>query len=300
MDRSIANKSTTCIQARIRRALLRVPLLSQKLQAGRAILRFGPWSHAARAIIRRYRPPHNGPAGETSRPLQLSVSQLAHALRVDGMAVANDLPQDLLTHIRAVTDELPPGEYGDFHEHPDVRAIVQCLDVLSVVRSYLGAEPELLECNVVVAHPESAGSPKIGSQRLFHFDYAGWHSLNLFVYLTDVEEGSGAHQVVAGTHCSRNMRDAIRPSIPDEEIMARYAGRIRTITGRAGTMFFEDTTAFHRRLLVRRRRVLLNVLYASHRSWLSKGRLIPKYSDYLRRAGTKASILGPAGKDTLH
>lgn len=87
--------------------------------------------------------------------------------------------------------------------------------------------------------------------------------------------------MVVGTHRSQNMRDAIWPWVPDDEIMAMYAGRVQTITGPADTMFFEDTEAFHRRLIMTRRRVMLNVLYASHRSWFSEGRLTPKYSDYL-------------------
>jgi hypothetical protein len=70
--------------------------------------------------------------------------------------------------------------------------------------------------------------------------------------------------------------------VPDEEIEARYPGRVRTITGPAGTMFFENTEAFHRRLMLKRRRVMVNVLYASHRSWASQGRLTPKYADYVR------------------
>ena len=286
MDTLVANKKKTCVQSRIRKALLGAPILSQRLQAGRAILRFGPWRHAVRAIICRWKPPRDGSVSDTVVPLQLNLPQLTQALRLDGIAMARELPPDLLNSIRAITDTLPPGEYGDFHVLPAVRELVRSSDVLGVVRGYLRAEPELLECNVVVARLEGAVTPKIGSQRLFHFDYAGWHSLNLFIYLTDVEEGSGAHQVVAGTHRSRKMWDAIRPSIPDEEITARYPGRVRTITGRAGTMFFEDTSALHRRQVVSRRRVLLNVLYASHRSWLSKGRLIRKYSDYLLSAGS--------------
>jgi hypothetical protein len=192
----------------------------------------------------------------------------------------------------------PPGEYGDFQDLPDIRALVECAEVLEIVRGYLDAEPELLECNLVVAHAEDPESPNINAQRRFHFDYAGWHSLNLFVYLTDVESDSGAHQVVAGTHCARKMRDAIRAWVPDDEIMTRYAGRVRTIAGRAGTMFFEDTAAFHRRLTLGRRRVMLNILYASHRSWLSKGRLIERYSDYLLRAGPKAAAKNTASPNT--
>ena len=195
--------------------------------------------------------------------------------------MAGHLPPEVLSRVRAITDELPPGEYGEFHELPDIRALVQSAEVLGVVRRYLCAEPELLECNLVVGHAESRGNANVAAQRLFHFDYAGWHSLNLFIYLTDVNEYSGAHQVVAGTHRGRRMYDAVRASIREEEIQARYAGRIRTIVGSAGTMFFEDTAAFHRRLILMQRRVMLNILYASHRSWLSRGRLVPKYSDYV-------------------
>jgi hypothetical protein len=133
-----------------------------------------------------------------------------------------------------------------------------------------------------VHRTEDPAKRPISPQRHFHFDYAGWHSLNLFVYLTDVADDSGAHQVVVGTHRRRQVRDAIRPWIPDDEIITRYGEQLRTIAGPAGTMFFEDTEAFHRRLMMKERRVMLNVLYASHRSWLSNGRLTPKYADYLR------------------
>ena len=89
--------------------------------------------------------------------------------------------------------------------------------------------------------------------------------------------------MVAGTHRHRPVRDAVRHWVGDDEIMARFPGRLRTVMGPAGTMFFEDTESFHRRLLVTRRRVLLNVLFASHRSWASKGRLVSKFADYLHR-----------------
>ena len=197
--------------------------------------------------------------------------------------MAGSLPSQVLGRIRAISDKLPPGEYGDFDEIPDVRALVQCVAIVNVARAYLQAEPELLECNLVVAHAESPDiSPRKGSQRQFHFDYAGWHSLNLFTYLTDVSEDAGAHQVVIGTHRVRKVWDALRVAIPDDEIKDRFRNRIRTITGPAGTMFFEDTSAFHRRQRHTSRRVMLNILYASHRGWLSKGRLTLRYADYVR------------------
>ena len=277
------------IQARLRKFLLTAPALTRSLQAGRAVLHVGPWRHGVRAMIRWRRPPHYGTGSGVPALTDLDAPLLVERLRVDGIAEAGSLPFDRVARIRAVTDALPPGEYGDFQSQPDVGVLVRSASVLNVVRAYLGAEPVLLECNVVVGHAEDPASPTIDAQRRFHFDYAGWHSLNLFVYLTDVDPASGAHQVVAGTHRHTPLSDAVRVFLPAAEIEARYRNRIRTIVGAAGTMFFEDTTAVHRRRMFERRRVMLNVLYASHRSWLSAGRLVPKYSDYLRARSENAS-----------
>ena len=278
------------IPFRIRKMLRATPGLTTALNSARAILHFGPWRHAARAAIRRARPPRYGQATLPAGGVSLDARALARTLRQDGMARAGQLPAEALDRVRAITEGLPPGEYADFHDQPDVRALVLGSGVLDVVRTYLGAEPELLECNLVVGHAEDPARTPIHVQRHFHFDFAGWESLNLFVYLTDVDDDSGAHQVVLGTHHSRLLRDALRPWVPDEEIGARYPDRVRTIAGPAGTMFFESTEAFHRRLIFKRRRAMLNVLYASHRSWASRGRLTPRYADHARaKAGLNAT-----------
>lgn len=283
MSTVTATDTASCIQAKIRRALGAAPTLTRTLQSGRAVLHFGPWRHAARALIRMARPPQEEAAAESPLLLQIDTTQVVNALRADGIAMAGLLPSDVLNSLRAVTDNMPPGEYGNFDDVPEVRALTRCAAATNVARRYLQAEPELLECNLVVSGAENpAVRPKKGSQRQFHFDYAGWHSLNLFVYLTNVAEQSGAHQIVVGTHRTRNAWDAVRVAIPDQEIEARFPNRVLTITGSAGTAFFEDTSAFHRRKTHTGRRVMLNILYASHRAWLSKGRLTLKYSDFLR------------------
>lgn len=297
MSKAITSKKGACVQAKIRRALLTAPTLIRMLQSGRAVLHFGPWRHVIRAAIRMARPPEEDASVQGASIVKLDSARLVETIRADGIVMAGSLPWEMLGRIRAISDGLPPGEYGDFDEIPDVRALVQCAAIVSVVRGYLQAEPELLECNLVVAHAESPDiSPRMGSQRQFHFDYAGWHSLNLFTYLTDVSEDTGANQVVIGTHRVRKAWDALRMAIPDDEIKDRFRNRIRTITGPAGTMFFEDTSAFHCRQRHTTRRVMLNILYASHRAWLSKGRLTLKYSDYVRVRDTKRDFVSdPVG-----
>lgn len=268
----------------VRRSLRRHKSLASFLRSARAAFHFGPWRGIARATIRLTRPPKRDATSSSLLPT-LQPERIAQQLRTDGVCSAGALPQAMIERLRAATASLPRAEYGAFHEaNADVAALVRDPSVLAVVRSYLGAEPVLLECNLVVHDSQPAHAPRaprpIGplSQRRFHFDFAGWHSLNLFVYLADVDEQSGAHEVAVGTHRRKTLRDAVRPSLDDDEALARFGPRIRAITGAAGTMFFEDTEAFHRRAAVARRRVLLNILFASHRSIFSHGRLVKPFA----------------------
>jgi hypothetical protein len=215
---------------------------------------------------------------------ELDPGDVCAALRSDGICVLGQLPPSFVRDLRGVTDTLPPREYARFHEaNEEVRKLVTDEAVLAVVRMYFGAEPEMLECNMVVGEMEDDAPTSANGQLRFHFDYAGWQSLNLFVYLTEVEPESGAHEIIPGTHRGKRLRHVIQPWLADEEVAACFGDRIRTIAGPAGTLFFENTEAFHRRRAVRNRRVMLNVLWASHRGMLSRGRLTNSYATYLER-----------------
>jgi hypothetical protein len=226
---------------------------------------------------------------------ELDPREVCCVLESDGMCVIGQLPPSFVSDLRGVTDTLPPRQYARFHEaNEEVHRLVTDEALLSVVRLYFGAEPELLECNMVVGEREDDAPTPGNAQLRFHFDYAGWHSLNLFVYLTDVEPGSGAHEIIPGTHRRKRLRHVIPPWLADEEVTACFGDRIRTIAGPAGTLFFENTEAFHRRRAIRGRRVMLNVLWASHRSILSRGRLTNPYATYPERRGRSRIGAGSA------
>lgn len=275
----------TVVLSGLRLWLRRKPGINQRLQAARALVHFGPWRHLFRAAIRWWRPPVGAlPNSSTSLLGDVDVAHVVRALHRDSVHVVGRLPDAFVARVRAVTDKLPLDHYGDFDaRNADVRALSRDPSVLEVLRAYFGSEPELLECTVVVHEAVTTPAGDVCPQRRFHFDYAGWQSLNLFVYLTDVDEDSSAHEVAAGSHRLRTLRDALRAFLSDEETARRFGSSIRRITGPAGTAFFENTEAFHRRGESRRRRVLLNMLFASHRGLLSRGRNVPPLAHYLDR-----------------
>jgi len=98
--------------------------------------------------------------------------------------------------------------------------------------------------------------------------------------------------VARGSHREIGPRDALRGTIDDDEARRRFGDRIQTVVGPAGTLFFENTEAFHRRLPGADHRVMLNLLYASHRGWLSHGRTSSRHlarrADRYRQARLEA------------
>src|SRR5690606_38080209 len=105
--------------------------------------------------------------------------------------------------------------------------------VKNVLRAYFKCEPVLLESTLVITGCHQTLG--ISEQNSFHFDYAGWQSLNLFVYLSDVTEDASCHMVAKGSHRNIPMRDLIRGSMTDEEAQLRFGASIQRIAGPAGT-----------------------------------------------------------------
>ena len=55
------------------------------------------------------------------------------------------------------------------------------------------------------------------------------------------------------------------PVLSYDEAVKRYGKRIKTITGRKGTVFFEDQTSYHQHSASKKPRLLLTISYLFHR-----------------------------------
>jgi hypothetical protein len=141
--------------------------------------------------------------------------------------------------------------------------------LLEVAARYLGTKPKLIGVNMWWSYPEQAdGAARDFAAQMFHFDLDDFKFLKFFFYLTDVDEASGPHVAVRGSH--RNKRRAsFRDQFEvrrygDEEILSTYGmDSVVTICGPAGTGFVEDTICIHKGLPpVSRPRLALQFQYA--------------------------------------
>jgi len=255
----------------VRRQLKRHHLIPA-LRVLRLLLHFGPWRAIPRFLIRQLRPVARIQDDEQASLLgPLDVNAIAEEVRQNSVAVAGMLSPEAVSRLRAITDRLPVNDYQRMDQIDlDVHELSNDPTIKNVLRAYFKCEPALLECTLVITGPyETHG---ISQQNAFHFDYAGWESLNVFVYLSDVKAGSSCHIVAKGSHRKVGLRDVLCGSLNDADAVRRFGSHIQPITGSAGTVFFENTEAFHRRHPGNDRRVMRNLLYGSHRSWLSLGR----------------------------
>ncbi|HEY3445979.1 MAG TPA: phytanoyl-CoA dioxygenase family protein [Myxococcales bacterium] len=245
-------------------------------------MRLLPWSPARRAVggalagcIRTLGPR----AGEEPPPPALASA--TRALRERGLAAIPPVftPAEL-AQIRAYldeqvlvgadgrrfrADEAPSGVGRGSYPLP---AVVRCplvLDLmnrpelLQAARRYLGCTPTISGLRIDWSAPTSAKPTHVES---FHRDYDDWRFMKLFVYLTDVDEGSGPHEYVVGSHWGSGRFRARAYS--DEEVERRY-GRERQVRmlGPRGTSFLADTWGVHKgNVPTTRPRLLLQIQYS--------------------------------------
>lgn len=142
---------------------------------------------------------------------------------------------------------------------PGVLKLVSKPDILDLAAAYLGCSPILSSIGIRWSFP--IAGPEADSQ-LFHRDVDDWRFFKLFVYLTDVDEESGAHVYIDGTHVTP-ARWLARPYSMDEIERNYGTGRARVITGPPGTSFVADTYGVHRGLApTARPRLVLQAQYS--------------------------------------
>jgi hypothetical protein len=143
---------------------------------------------------------------------------------------------------------------------PHLLRLMNAPRLLQAAGAYLGCAPTISAVTLQWSLPCPHGSPAHELQKL-HRDPDDWKFFKFFVYLTDVDEGSGPHEVIADTHLERGGFRSVH--LADDEARSHYGDALISITGPAGTGFVVDTFGWHRgRLPTRSPRLMLAVQYS--------------------------------------
>jgi hypothetical protein len=162
-------------------------------------------------------------------------------------------------------DKTPPSvrmaEYGlqDILDCPHLLELANHPALLKLAGDYIGCKPTISAIGLRWSFPDAGEGSGL---QAFHRDCDDWRFIKVFVYLTDVDAGSGPHVYVQGTqleHCNMRLR-----TYSDSEIMQAYgANRVVSITGAAGFGFAVNTHGIHKGMLpTQRPRLLLQIQYS--------------------------------------
>jgi hypothetical protein len=164
-----------------------------------------------------------------------------------------DAPELPDTHVLTVLDE-------GLMSCPHLLEIANHPKVIAAVEGVFGCKPTIGYMQAWWSVPTPDGKPRFAE--LFHRDFDDVAFLKLFIYLTDVEPENGPHEFVLASHKDASLRPIRRYS--DNEVITNFgANRLVRFTGKAGTMFIENTTGLHRGLPVSKgRRLILQIVYS--------------------------------------
>lgn len=123
--------------------------------------------------------------------------------------------------------------------------------LLEIARRYLNGNPRRIDSRLWWSFAVDATESerlKANQTVRFHYDLEGFGFLYFSFYITPVNENSGPHVAVLGTHKNKPLRHILSSvNLSDEEVIATYGiDNIRTLTGPAGFGFAEDTFCFHK------------------------------------------------------
>lgn len=126
-----------------------------------------------------------------------------------GHAKEGPYPVETLRH-------LPSASYSylDVIRAPHLLELALDPNLLGIVSSYLGCPPVISELNVVWSHPADKLA-KYGQS--FHRDTNDFKWISMFVYLTDSDVDSGAHQFIKGTHDFKTYDRMVLEAVKDPE-----------------------------------------------------------------------------------
>lgn len=162
-------------------------------------------------------------------------------------------------------------QMGSFRSQdcPFIQELITDPGLIAIATTYLETQPTYIGSELLWSFPtETNWQQQIQAAQVFHYDVDDYRSVKFFFYLTDVDENSGPHVSIQGTHWGKTLMHQIIgqrcASLPDQKLVDHY-GKHRVVThcGKAGFGIVEDTFCFHKGARpITKPRLMLQLQYA--------------------------------------
>ncbi len=154
----------------------------------------------------------------------------------------------------------------DIKKSSDLKDLLLSEPILDLARSYLNCKTLSVNASFFVSNSINISEKeKYENAQYFHWDNDFTKFFKLYIYLTDVDFGSGPHVYIPGTHKVKLPQNKLCRLYSDENINKNYNDK-RIFTGKAGSLFFVDSYGIHKgETPIDKSRLMLNVHYGKGR-----------------------------------
>ncbi|MBR8836478.1 MAG: hypothetical protein DSM106950_21285 [Stigonema ocellatum SAG 48.90 = DSM 106950] len=154
----------------------------------------------------------------------------------------------------------------DLVDVPHLLSLANDATILRVIESIFGAKPTISLIQIwwllygFDVEENSHDREYVPNPRVFHRDVDDWSEIKLFIYLTDVDEGSGPHAFIKKSHTwllphRQKTLDINNADFP-------FADNLIKLTGEAGLAWLENSYGLHRAIIpTNKHRLILAVTY---------------------------------------
>lgn len=178
-----------------------------------------------------------------------------------------DLTPDAIAARQSSDNPITSGHYFERAEQCDAVIRVQSDGLLhAVAADYLGPKAKIISTRLWWSFPTDAACSTEAApepREMLHFDLDDWRMLKFFFYITPVDDASGPHLYLRGSHRRHVLKHQLSLTVgrPMDEVVATYPeGRLARIFGPAGSGFAEDPYGYHAGALARAgRRLMLEI-----------------------------------------
>ncbi|MFN0109784.1 MAG: hypothetical protein ACKVZH_13095 [Blastocatellia bacterium] len=255
----------------LRRFLKRQPRIVSLVRALRSVWWLGPWQSL---LVKHHQRRNQNPAlprNPSSLFAELNARKTVADLNQAGYAHGIQLPESQINQIVEFCGQQDACANPHLHCQT-VHQIAHDPKLLEVVKGYFGTEPVLYSSSLYWTWPpltEEKHQQALALKSKFHYDVGDFKTLIVFIYLTDVDESSGPHVVIAGTHKQKTLMRLLTRYLNDSVAYAEFSDRINVITGQRGAGFFEDLTCYHKHSVGQKARLMLTICYLLQRKPLN-------------------------------
>ncbi len=125
--------------------------------------------------------------------------------------------------------------------------------LMDLAEAYLGYKPRHVEAQLLWSFHKVDMSLKerhrLAQAVFYHWDSMAVNGFRVNYYLTDVDEGAGAHVLIPKSHKRKPLKYIFTKSTTaDEQPLLDYYGSPELIVGKAGSGFAQDVNGFHKAL----------------------------------------------------